>query len=293
MSTAVLPRSFLYVPGNRSDLMEKANRSDADALVLDLEDAVPPADKEKARKLVRTQLEVPVHGGPDLWVRVNAETLQADIESVALPGLAGVLIAKCDENLATLAASLIAQALPGRSVPLIGLLESAKALRDIDRIAGAGALTAFAVGLVDLLADLRITSTAQSAIDGIFLRIVIASAAAGMVAPVAPTQTNFRDLERFRDTCRVLLAQGFRSRTAIHPSQAAVINELFAPTMDEVKDAQAVLNEFERAGKGVFVDSSGRMIDAAVVRGAQEIVQRATALKLQGNRAGVAPRPLE
>lgn len=280
MSATVLPRSFLYVPGHRDDLIGKALRSDADALVLDLEDAVPAADKERARTVVRALLEKPGHGGPSLWVRVNADSLRTDIECVALPRLAGVMIAKCDEQLSMQAASLISQLLPG-GVQLIGLLESAAALRDIDRIAEAGHLSAFAVGLVDLLADLRIDAGAQAAVDGIFLRIVIASAAAGMVAPVAPTQTNFRDLEAFRATCHDLLAQGFRSRTAIHPAQAVIINEVFAPTANDVKDAQTVLDEFNRAGKGVFVNSSGRMVDAAVVREAHEILQRARALGLR------------
>lgn len=282
MSATVLPRSFLYVPGHREDLIGKALRSNADALVLDLEDAVPVADKAWARTVVRAQLEKPALGGPALWVRVNADSLRTDIESVALPRLAGVMIAKCDEQLSMQAASLISQLLSG-GVQLIGLLESAAALRDIDRIAEAGHLSAFAVGLVDLLADLRIHAGAQAAVDGIFLRIVIASAAAGMVAPVAPTQTNFRDLEAFRATCHDLLAQGFRSRTAIHPAQAVIVNEVFAPTAIDVKDAQTVLDEFNRAGKGVFVNSSGRMVDAAVVRGAQEILQRARALGFAEN----------
>lgn len=278
----MLPRSFLYVPGSREDLIEKAVRSHADALILDLEDSVSRADKAQARALVRAQLGTVSREGPELWARVNADSLETDIESVAMPGLSGILIAKCDESLAMLAASLIAELIPGREVPIIGLLESAAALRDIDRIAAAGSLTAFAVGLVDLLADLRIDDEARSAIDGIFLRIVVASAATGMLPPVAPTQTRFRDLDAFRTSSEDLLARGFRSRTAIHPTQVAVINDVFAPSPLEIERAQAVLDQFSSSVQGVSVDSSGRMVDAAVVRGAREVIERARALDSRG-----------
>lgn len=271
---AVLPRSFLYVPGHRGDLIAKARRSEADALILDLEDAVPAAEKDAARRIVTDALSVRGATGPQLWVRVSAETLDADLEAVTVPGIHGVFIAKCDDSRVAAAAARM-----GPDVPIIGLIEGAAELRDIDQIAAAGHVSALAVGIVDLLADLRISAAAVSAVDSIFLRVVVASAAAGLLPPVAPTQTGFRDLNAFHTSSHDLVSRGFRSRTAIHPSQVTVINDVFAPAAGEVAAAQELLDGFDAAGGGVFVDSQGRMVDAAVIRGAREVVERARALR--------------
>lgn len=278
---AVLPRSFLYVPGHRADLIAKSLQSAADAVVFDLEDAVPASQKDLARSLVSEQLSAGSAFGPDLWVRVNSDSVELDLGSIVHPGLSGIFIAKCDEQKAT----EVAASLAGTSVTPVGLIETAAALRDIDRIAAAG-VAGFAVGLVDLLADLRISAAATSAVDGILLHIVVASAAAGLHAPIAPTQTGFRDLEAFRESSHDLLANGFRSRTAVHPTQVPIINEVFAPDLTEVSSAQHLLRRFEAAGGDIFVDETGRMVDAAVVRGAREIVDRARALSARGGLPG-------
>ncbi len=109
------------------------------------------------------------------------------------------------------------------------------------------ALTAFGIGEVDLLGDLRVTRThrTEAVILALRTQVVVASAAAGLEAPVAPTSTDFRDLDAFAESTRLALDLGFRSRTAIHPAQVPVIHDVLTPTADEVAAAQDVVGRYE------------------------------------------------
>jgi citrate lyase subunit beta / citryl-CoA lyase len=138
-------------------------------------------------------------------------------------------------------------------------------------------LATVGIGEVDLLADLRVSRSAGSVIDSLRLQVVVEAAAVGLLAPVAPTSTDFRDLDSFRTTTRALVDLGFRSRTAIHPAQVPVINEVLTPGEAEVAAARDVLARFEQAGEGVTTDVHGHLIDLAVVRGARETLTRAGA----------------
>ncbi|MCC3266955.1 HpcH/HpaI aldolase/citrate lyase family protein [Arthrobacter gengyunqii] len=289
-SQLVLPRSFLYVPGNKPDLFAKAAAGPADAVILDLEDAVPLGQKDEARKSVRTWLlaegeRLAARSGTtrqEQWVRVNADDFAADLQSVASPALDGIFLAKCGKASVQEAAELLAAlAADGRLSPgvsIIGLIEDAAALVDLASITDCERLVSLAVGEVDLMADLRMTRSEASepALDSIRTRIVIACAAAGLSAPVSPTSTAIRDVDAFELSARKLHDLGFRSRTAIHPSQVPVINRVFTPDAAAVAAAKAVLAGFDGVGGGVIVDAGGRMIDEAVLRSARETVSRAS-----------------
>jgi citrate lyase subunit beta / citryl-CoA lyase len=271
----VLPRSLLYTPGNRSDLVAKASSSAADAVVVDLEDSVPPADKALARDVVRRWLAEP-SGGPQRWVRINAAVPDEDLASLQPHLPDGILLAGSRvAGLERLESWWTRESLPDR--PVVGLVEDAAGLREIGAMAQAPHLATVGVGEVDLLANLRISRSAAAVIDALRLQVVVDAAAAGLLAPVAPTSTNFRDLDSFRTTTRALLDLGFRSRTAIHPAQVPVINEVLTPEAAEVEAARDVLARFEQAGGGVTTDRNGHLIDLAVVRGARETLARAGA----------------
>jgi len=110
------------------------------------------------------------------------------------------------------------------------------------------------------------------------LQLVVASAAAGIAAPVGPTSTDFRDLDALRASTRALLRLGFRGRTAIHPAQVPVINEVFSPSPEEIEAARRLVTAYEdaeRQGRGVLTDDHGRMVDVAVVRSARDVLARA------------------
>lgn len=284
----VLPRSFLYVPGVNRELFAKAAGGRADALVLDLEDAVPVPLKDEARDHVRWWVGegAPAAGGAaETWVRVNgdsADSIHADLDAAVQPTLSGIFLAKCSpESLAEAAGVLDrlerSRGLRGGAVCVVGLVETATALLDLGTIVRASRLTTLGIGEVDLLADLRMARTPRSAaaLDALRAQVVAHCAAAGRQAPVAPTSTAYRDLEAFAESSRHLHDLGFRSRTAIHPAQVDVVNEVFSPTEEAVAAARDVVARFEAAAGGVTTDAEGRLIDAAVVRGARETLARA------------------
>jgi citrate lyase subunit beta/citryl-CoA lyase len=265
-----LPKSFLYVPANKPGLFDKAAASGAEALILDLEDSVPAADKVVARREAQQWLRNgPMR--PPTWVRINAESIEQDVDALAGATYDGIVLAKAE-----VAALEVLDAKLGGRTPVIGLIESALGLLQLSEITAMARVATLGIGEVDLLADLRIrrSQASEAAIDGLRMRIVIACAAAGLSAPVAPTSTDFRDLGAFAASTRKLMDLGFRSRTAIHPDQCAVINEALEPGPADLAAAETVLARFADAGDGVALDASGRLIDAAVVRHANEIISR-------------------
>jgi citrate lyase subunit beta/citryl-CoA lyase len=278
----VLPRSFLYVPANRTDLFEKGVAGPADALVIDLEDAVPVPEKAAARSALAAWLDGrhARASGPELWVRVSPDFLADDLDAAVRPGVTGIFLAKCSpEALDTAAPLLVAledeRGVDGR-LDVIGLVETGQALRDLAVVTAHPRLTTLGVGEVDLLGDLRVTRSprAVAAIDGLRMQIVVHCAAAGLSAPVAPTSTDFRDLTAFEESTRHLLDLGFRSRTAIHPAQLDVIHAVASPSAESLTAAQEVLDRFDRSRGGITLDARGRLIDAAVVREARETLGR-------------------
>lgn len=278
----VLPRSYLYVPANRRDLFDKGVAGAADALVLDLEDAVPVPEKDAARRELVSWLDSRPDdaAGPEIWVRVSPEFLADDLDAAVRPGVRGLFLAKCSTEQLDAAAARLATLEDQRHVSprldVVGLVETAAAVRDLAAVTAHPRLTTLGIGEVDLLGDLRMTRSARtaSAIDAFRTQIVVHCAAAGLSAPVAPTSTDFRDLDAFEETTRHLLDLGFRSRTAIHPSQLDVIHTVATPSAESIEAAQAVLDQFERAEGGITLDARGRLIDAAVVREATETMGR-------------------
>ena len=282
----MLPRSLLYVPTVRPELFAKAESGPADALILDLEDAVPPARKDEARGHLRAWLATRASRSPgdgtQLWVRVDPDALEADLDAAVSSATSGVVLAKCDAAQldatdVRLAALERQRGLAPGSIPVIGLVESGRGLLDLPRMTVVARLLTFGLGEADLLADLCMVRSQRSeaALDALRAQVVVHCAAAGKQAPVAPTSTDFRDLDAFAESTRHLRDLGFRSRTAIHPGQVPVIHEVLAPDETEVGAARDLLERFKAAVGGVTTTADGRLIDAAVVRAAREVLDRA------------------
>jgi citrate lyase subunit beta/citryl-CoA lyase len=279
------PRSFLYVPAVRPELFGKAASGAADAAVFDLEDAVPLSQKDRARDHVREFLrERASTSAPDavqLWVRVSADALADDLPATVWPALSGVFLAKCsvaalDEMSELLDALEVDRGLAAGHVGVLGLVETADAVLGLSEIVRHPRLVTLGIGEADLLGELRVQRTSRSAagIDALRMQVVLHCAAAGLRAPVAPTSTAIRDLDGFQTTTRELFELGFRSRTAIHPSQVPVIHSVLTPGPEEISAASDVVARFEAADRGVATDREGRLIDAAVVREAHETLSR-------------------
>lgn len=274
------PRSFLYVPAVKPALFGKAVAGEADAVIVDLEDTVPPSRKSAARVDVRRWLDTVASTGTEIWIRSAPEFLAEDLVSVACPRLTGVVVAKSSVETLARADELLSGLERTRAlgrVELIGLIESARGLRALPEMATCNRVRTFGIGEVDLLADLRVKRSPEAAtiIDTLRIDVVVGCAAAGVGAPVAPTSTDFRDLDAFEQSTAHLVRMGFRARTALHPKQVPIINAALSPSEDDVVRARRLLELYDLAKGEATVDDDGRFVDEAVIRGAREILARA------------------
>jgi citrate lyase subunit beta / citryl-CoA lyase len=276
-------RSYLYVPGDRPDHLAKALARGADALVVDLEDAVAPEAKAAAAELAGAWLADHPAPPADLWVRVNPESLASDIAATLTAGVRGVVLPKAAPDLLAQADELLAAqeqrlGAPSGTFAVIPLIETARGIMACAQIAGTPRVARLIIGEADLAADLRLRLTdAREEMRPLRMQVVVASAAAGIGAPVGPVWADFQDLGELARSTQVLADLGFRARTAIHPRQIAVINEVFTPTAEEARAARELVSSFEAAGGGALIDASGRMVDRALVRTAYETLDRARA----------------
>ena len=275
-------RSYLYVPGDAPDKLAKAAGRGADAVIVDLEDAVPQAGKDAARSAVAAFLRS-APPGVAWWVRINPGRLgHVDAATVVGPGLAGLCVAKAESAAELVAldevlgAAESAAGSPVGTTPVVPLLESAAAVVAALDIARAPRVRRLQLGEADLRADLGVTLGPDER-ELLFVRsqVVLASAAVGIEPPVGPVSTDFRDLVALRESTMALRRLGFVGRACIHPAQVAVVNEVFTPAPDEVATAADLVARFDAAvrdGVGVCLDAQGRLVDEAVVRSARRLL---------------------
>lgn len=275
-------RSYLYVPGDDAARMAKAEGRGADAVILDLEDSVTPARKDEALLSVVTVLQS-APTGVQRWVRVEPSRVADDVPALVGPHLAGIVLPKGDADTVRALSDLLdecerrAGMAPGRT-RILPLVETAATLRQLDALASSPRILRLGMGEADLRAELGLES-GPGELELLPLRsaVVVASAAAGLTAPVGSTTTEFRDLDAVRESAVRLRGLGFRARTAIHPAQVAVVNDVFSPTQEQLAAASAVVDAFEEAvagGRGAATGPDGRMLDIAVVRSAREVLGR-------------------
>ena len=297
----VASRSLLAVPASNRKMVEKALASEAEAVFLDLEDAVAPARKVEARQdVVRAVKELDWGGRPTLF-RVNAldtRWFYRDVIEVvegAGDALDAVLVPKvnCHEDLHAVAVLLDGIELerelePGR-IKLEAQIETAEGLTNIDAIArSTNRLQALHFGPGDFAASLGMPQTSLGTRDEwddaypghrfgyVMQRIVVAARAAGLLAVDGPV-ADHRDEEGLREACRVARSLGFDGKWCIHPAQVPVVNEIFSPTKGEVSWAKKVVEAYEQAntaGSGA-VSVDGQMVDAASIRMARNTLDLA------------------
>jgi malyl-CoA/(S)-citramalyl-CoA lyase len=299
VTTSSTARSMLFVPGTRPDMMAKAAASAADAVCLDLEDSVTPADKPAAREHVIRALRDIDFGRRARLVRVNAlDTPFAyrdlvDVVEGAGERLDAVMLPKAGSArdvwfVDTLLTQLEAHV--GRTTP-IGIeaqIESAAGFVNLREIAGASPrLRALIFGPGDFAASMRMPSSGIGEFDAndalypghrwhaVMLALVAAARTNGLRAIDGP-YGQYRDAEGFLRSCRIARVMGFDGKQCIHPSQLATVNEVFSPSAEEVAHARAVVKAVADAaavGKGAATHD-GKMIDAASLRMARTILDR-------------------
>lgn len=265
------PRSLLFVPGGDERKLSRAVESEADALILDLEDAVPPAGKPAAREQVLAFLAERGAGvrPRQVFVRVNAvgtPWFGDDVEQLLEAGAAAIMLPKSTAHTAA--------AVPS-SFEVIALIETARGVEEALAVSETRVVHRLMLGSADLAAELGIPVRDDEQ-EMIYprSRLAMCSAAAGLEGPVDVVSLAVRELGALRESALRAKSLGFTGKACIHPAQVATVNEIFTPTKAEVSWAHGVLAAFaaaEAARSGVAV-FEGRMVDAPVVSRARRIL---------------------
>ena len=269
--SAHAPLTYLFVPGNRPDRFAKALASGADRIIVDLEDAVPPADKAMARQAIAQWL-----GGADavpdrLLVRINDETTPWHVQDLALLRrvlATGVMLPKCESPLQV---AQVMQGLPANAT-VLPLIETARGMVALNQIATAKGVARLGFGTLDYMVDLDLPA-GSPALDIAAAQIAIASRAAGILSPVAGVTPEL-DSARVSADMAQAKALGFGAKMCIHPSQLAAVRGALAPDATELAWAQNVLHAWA-VSSGAAIQLNGKMVDRPVALKAERIVARA------------------
>ncbi|WP_077038156.1 CoA ester lyase [Pelomonas sp. KK5] len=277
-------RSKLFVPGARPELFAKALASEADALSIDLEDAVPESGKAAARAAVRDFLasEAAQRSGKTIIVRVNAlgsAHFEADVQAVVGPALAMINLPKPESGAdvrAAAAALAHAQALAGSThdIRLLANIETPRALRNAVEIAAAHErVWGLQLGLGDLFEPYGIARRSPANVHAVMFQVAMAAAEAG-VAACDGAFADIQDEAGLRAEAGMSRALGFVGKSCIHPRQIAVLNEIYQPAAAELDHARRIVaaaGAAEAAGRGAFV-VDGKMIDAPFLARAKRLL---------------------
>jgi citrate lyase subunit beta/citryl-CoA lyase len=283
MTTDIRPRrSVLYMPGSNARAIEKARTLPADALILDLEDAVAPDAKDKARALVCEAVQAQGFGKREIVIRINALSTQwgeADLQSAIAAAPDAILIPKVSS-----AADIGDHRLSSLGIALWAMIETPRAILDIASIAGAGGrLACFVMGTNDLVKEMRGAHLPARENLSAALALSVMAARAHGLAIIDGVYNDIADADGFRATCRQARAFGFDGKTLIHPSQIETCNGIFSPSSAEVEAARKVIAAFElpeNRGRGAIA-LDGRMIERLHAEIARATVALADAISVQ------------
>ncbi len=279
-------RSMLYMPGSRARALEKARALPADALILDLEDAVIPEEKETARELVVEALGEGGYGGRELIVRINGLDTPwgaADLEAAAQAGPDAILVPKVEspETIVDIAERMAAAGAPETTL-IWAMMETPKGILATAEIAAAHPrLGGYVMGTNDLVKELRAEHVPGRTPVAASLGLCLLAARAAGLAIVDGVYNAFKDDEGLRAECEAGRAMGFDGKTLIHPAQLAVANEVYAPSPAALEEARAQLAAFEEVaakGGGVAV-VNGRIVENLHVETARRLIAEAEAIE--------------
>jgi citrate lyase subunit beta/citryl-CoA lyase len=268
---ARIPTSYLFVPGHRPERFAKACASGAGAVIIDLEDAVAPSDKESARAAVKAALSsaqplmVRINGAESPWFRDDVdmcrEALQADAGAIS-----GIVLPKAErpEDIAYIIDRV------GAGVPILPLVESARGMWNVHALASANGVQRLVFGSIDFQADLNIAGEDEELLH-FRSQLVLVSRVAGIEAPVDGVTAAIDDPERLRADTQRARSFGFGAKLCIHPKQVEAVNAGFRPSEAEVHWARRVV-EIAAQANGAAVALDGKMVDKPVILRAEAIL---------------------
>lgn len=271
MSALVVPqhRAVLFVPGNRPERFDKALAAGASAVIIDLEDAVAPADKPAARAAVAAWLR-PTH---KVILRINSidtPWFEDDLALCSRPGVAAVMVPKAE------AADTLARVSAAGAPALLPLVESAAGLGNLAALASAPGVWRLAFGSIDLQVDLGMKDASEDELLPFRLQLLLASRLAGIGAPLDGVSTAIDDEARLLQDAQRARRLGFGGKLCIHPRQVGPVNRAMAPAQDELDWARRVL-QAAGAADGAAVAVDGKMVDKPVLLRAQALLREADA----------------
>jgi len=282
------PRSWLFVPGDRPDMVAKAFGSGADAVVVDLEDSVVPQNKAHARKLAPSFANEASSKSAQFWVRINS--LQAsdallDLAAVVPAGPAGIMLPKAESSTAVIELGHYLSAIEATAGLTIGktqilaiATETPKSVFELGSYAASGQrLAGLTWGAEDLSAAVGATSArdergALTPLYELARSLCIAGASAAGVAAIETIYPAYRDIEGLRAYAQTARRDGFQGMLAVHPAQVPVINELFTPSSAEFAYAERVVAAFDANPGHGAVALDGKMLDAPHLKQARRIL---------------------
>lgn len=260
------PRSYLFVPGDRPERIAKARASGADAVVVDLEDAVAPANKSAARDAVAGALDATypvvlrINGADTAWFADDARlAAHAGVAAVMLPKAATV------EPIADLRAA--------SGKPVLALVESAAGMENLSTLSRAEGVARLVFGSIDFQLDLDIADD-DVALLPFRMQLVLASRTANLPPPVDGVTTALDDAARIESDATRARSLGFGGKLCIHPRQVAIVNSAFSPSASELAWARRVVDAAAAAG-GAAVAVDGKMVDAPVLARARRLLAAA------------------
>lgn len=264
--------TWLFVPATKIERVAKAFASGADAVIIDLEDAVSQADKAQARDALQQYYDRADY--QPVWLRINQASstdYAADIKLCEqMPNLAGIILPKAEQ-----AADIeYIHNLSGLSI--IALVESAVGLHNLDNMASASGLVAFSYGFLDLCNDLHVqvgTAAADIIANQIRYQLLTSSKVHQLSAPIDTVYPDFNDSEGLSKRVQLWSQMGMSGMLCIHPKQVVTVKESLRPLDAEIDFAKRVIAEYERTGKAVF-KVEGNMIDAPVIQRCYQLLNR-------------------
>lgn len=262
-------RSYLFVPANRPERFEKALATDADAVIIDLEDAVPVELKVSARHELAQWLND--HPECQLMIRVNAsqtEWFQADIELAKYPNVSAIVLPKTESNVE------IDAVLKIRAIDIFPLIETPLGFANVRNIAATKHVVALMFGSIDFQLEMNMNGGYLELLS-FRNEIVLASQLASIQAPVDGVTVDFKDGDLVRLETQQAKNLGFAGKLCIHPNQVNIVNQTFKPTQQEVDWANQVMQTVD-AAQGQAVSLNGNMIDLPVISIAKKILSQAS-----------------
>lgn len=282
-------RSMLFIPGNNPAMLQNADIFGADAVILDLEDAVSPQEKDAARALVKAYLESVSHQAIKVYIRINGldtEFYERDLHSVVSDQIDGIVLPKARvgdiEKLLTILYKIESETHMKKTMGIIPIVESAKSVLEIEKLAALSRIQGMLLGAEDLSADMEFERTkVGTEIDYPRAKLAFACKAYKIDAIDTPfTDTN--DVNGLIADCQKAINLGLNAKAAIHPNQIETIHDVFSPSPKRIEWAQRVLLAAKKAneqGLGVF-SLDGKMIDKPIIERATKIIDAAKKYRL-------------